>query len=44
MSLKSQRRLASKILKIGENSVWIDPEKTDDVEGVITRDRDSQAH
>ena len=37
MSLKSQKRLASKILNVGVNSVWIDPERTDDVEGVITR-------
>lgn len=38
MNLKSQRRLASKILKTGANSVWIDPERLDDVEGVITRE------
>ena len=37
MSLKIQKRLASKILNAGVNSVWIDPERTDDVEGVITR-------
>ncbi|MFH0748457.1 MAG: 50S ribosomal protein L19e [Candidatus Bathyarchaeota archaeon] len=37
MSLKSQKRLASKILKVGVNRVWINPEKTDYVEGVITR-------
>ena len=37
MSLKNQKRLASKILNVGVNSVWIDPERTDDVEGVITR-------
>jgi large subunit ribosomal protein L19e len=37
VSLKSQKRLASKILNVGVNSVWIDPERTDDVEGVITR-------
>jgi large subunit ribosomal protein L19e len=36
--LKSQRRLASKVLKVGENRVWIDPERTDDVESAITRD------
>lgn len=36
--LKSQRRLASKILKIGQNRVWIDPEKTDDAEAAITRE------
>jgi large subunit ribosomal protein L19e len=35
--LKSQRRLASQILKIGQNRVWIDPERMGDVEGAITR-------
>jgi large subunit ribosomal protein L19e len=35
--LKSQRRLASQILKVGQNRVWIDPEKTDDTEAAITR-------
>ncbi len=38
MSLKSQRRLAAEILKVGENRVWIDPEKTDYVEAAITRE------
>ena len=37
LSLKSQRRLASKILKVGETRVWFDPERTDLVEEVITR-------
>lgn len=36
--LKSQRRLAAQILKIGQNRVWIDPEKMDDVETAITRE------
>ncbi len=36
--LKGQRRLASQILKIGQNRVWIDPERMDDVEGAITRE------
>ena len=36
--LKSQRRLAAQILKIGQNRVWIDPERMDDVEGAITRE------
>jgi len=35
--LKSQRRLAAQILKIGQNRVWIDPEKVDDAETAITR-------
>jgi large subunit ribosomal protein L19e len=36
--LKSQRRLAAQVLKIGQNRVWIDPEKADDVEAAITRE------
>ena len=38
MSLRSQRRLASKILKVGENRVWIDSERISDVETAITRE------
>ena len=38
MDLKSQRRLAAKILKVGEKRVWIDPEKIDEVETAITRE------
>lgn len=38
MSLKSQRRLAAEILKVGQNRVWIDPERIDDVEAAITRE------
>jgi large subunit ribosomal protein L19e len=37
-SLKSQRRLAAQIMKIGQNRVWIDPERTDDAETAITRE------
>ncbi|MCJ7762991.1 50S ribosomal protein L19e [Candidatus Bathyarchaeota archaeon] len=36
--LASQRRLAANILKIGQNRVWMDPERMDDVEGAITRE------
>jgi|SRR5512143_910951 large subunit ribosomal protein L19e len=36
--LKGQRRLASQILKIGQNRVWINPEHMTDVEGAITRE------
>jgi len=36
--LKSQRRLAAQILKVGQNRVWIDPEKMDDAEVAITRE------
>jgi large subunit ribosomal protein L19e len=38
VSLKSQRRLAAEILKVGENRVWIDPERIDYVESAITRE------
>ena len=38
MTLKSQRRLAAEILKVGENRVWIDPERIDEVESAITRE------
>jgi len=38
LSLKSQRRLAAEILKIGEGRVWIDPERIDYVESAITRE------
>ncbi len=37
MSLTSQRRLASQVLKAGSNRVWIDPNRTEDVEIAITR-------
>lgn len=36
--LKSQRRLAAQVLKVGQNRVWIDPERVDDVETVMTRE------
>jgi large subunit ribosomal protein L19e len=38
LSLKSQRRLAAELLKIGEGGVWIDPERMVDVEVAITRE------
>ncbi len=37
MNLKSQRRLAAEIMKVGEKRVWIDPERIDYVESAITR-------
>src|SRR4030042_3681905 len=37
-NLGSQRRLAAQILKVGQNRVWINPERVDDVEGAITRE------
>jgi len=36
--LKSQRRLAAQILKVGQNRVWIDPEKFEDAEAAMTRE------
>ncbi len=36
--LSSQRRLAAQLLKAGQNRVWIDPEKVDEVEAAITRE------
>src|SRR4030065_368157 len=37
-NLTGQRRLAAQILKIGQNRVWIDPQRMDDVDGAITRE------
>ena len=38
MSLRSQRRLAAEILKVGLNRVWIDPDRMEEVESAITRE------
>jgi large subunit ribosomal protein L19e len=38
LSLRSQRRLAAEILKVGEGRVWIDPDRTEYVEAAITRE------
>jgi len=37
-NLSGQRRLAAQILKVGQNRIWIDPERMDDVESAITRE------
>lgn len=37
MSLKTQKEIAAKILGVGKNRVWIDPEKIGEVEAAITR-------
>lgn len=37
MKLTNQKRLAADILKVGRTRVWIDPERSDEVEEVITR-------
>lgn len=38
MNLRNKKRLAAEVLKVGKSRVWIDPEKIEDVEGVITRE------
>ncbi|MBC7081489.1 MAG: 50S ribosomal protein L19e [Thermoplasmatales archaeon] len=37
MNLKYQRRIAADLLKCGENRVWMDPEKTDEIKKAVTR-------
>jgi large subunit ribosomal protein L19e len=37
-NLSGQRRLAAEILKVGQNRVWINPDRMDDVESAITRE------
>ncbi len=37
MDLTNQRRMAAEILKCGENRVWIDPERMEDVADAVTR-------
>ena len=37
MNLASQREVAAKLMKVGVNRVWIDPERIEDVESAITR-------
>jgi large subunit ribosomal protein L19e len=36
--LKSQRRLAAEILKVGQNRVWIDSARIEDAEAAMTRE------
>lgn len=38
MSLKIQRRIAAKVLKVGESRVWMDPERFEAISMAITRD------
>ncbi len=38
MNLSIQRRIASKIMKCGQNRIWIDPAKAKEVSEAITRD------
>ena len=35
--MKFQKKLAAKILKVGEGRVWLDPSKTKDIRSAITR-------
>ena len=35
--LRNQRRMAAEILKCGENRVWMNPDRLDEVEDCITR-------
>ena len=37
MNLTTQKKLAAKILKVGVNRVWIDPEHMEEVSRAITR-------
>jgi len=37
LKLTNQKRLAADIMKIGKSRVWINPERVEDVEEVITR-------
>lgn len=38
MNLRAQRKMAAKILKVGENRVWIDPENTDSVSMAVRKE------
>jgi len=37
MNISGQKKIASTILKVGKNRIWIDPTRTDEVELAITR-------
>jgi large subunit ribosomal protein L19e len=37
MSVRSQRRVAASILKVGQNRIWLDPEDMDAIGSAITR-------
>ena len=37
MDLRNQKRMAAEILKCGENRVWLNPDKLEDIEACITR-------
>lgn len=35
--LKNQKKIAAKLLKVGENKVWFDPNRLDEIASAITR-------
>ncbi|MDY6774312.1 MAG: 50S ribosomal protein L19e [Candidatus Nanohaloarchaea archaeon] len=35
--LSNQKRMAADVLDVGEDRVWIDPDRTEDVEGALTK-------
>src|SRR3989344_4945269 len=37
MILKSQRRIAAQLLKVGLNRIWFDPERLDEIKESITK-------
>lgn len=37
MGVKTVKRLAADILKVGESRIWMDPEKVEEVENAVTR-------
>ncbi|MEM2509125.1 MAG: 50S ribosomal protein L19e, partial [Candidatus Thermoplasmatota archaeon] len=37
MNLRYQRRIAADLLKCGENRVWMDPEKIEEIKKAVTR-------
>jgi large subunit ribosomal protein L19e len=37
VNLRNQRRMAAEILGVGETRVWVDPDRTGDLEDAITR-------
>jgi large subunit ribosomal protein L19e len=37
MKMKTQRRLAAEILKVGESKIWLDPTKISEIEKAVTK-------
>ena len=38
MKLRTQRRLAAEILKVGENRIWMDPSRTEEISLAISKE------